>query len=88
MGIEIVFILILPIAVLCLPAAVLFWSRVGLLAITGWLALSLVGWAISAPSYSFPSFLASMAIRVLLYGLPIPLAALWLLRPAAEPKPY
>lgn len=188
MGTEIVFVLILPIAALCLPAAVLFWSRVtkmgweassgplkayaplfagffvsmiglalvtyiecyadftslvrqgfyteaeraaylagrfvgqsivelvfllpaisfvvvplttwlirrgrltlkgiGLLAVIGWFALSLVGWilnfAIITPPYSFPAVLESTAIPVLLYGLPIPVAAIWLLRPKSQ----
>jgi hypothetical protein len=31
------------------------------------------------PPYSFPSFLTSTAIPLLLYALPIPVAAIWLL---------
>ncbi|RYE68396.1 MAG: hypothetical protein EOP17_06245 [Rhizobiaceae bacterium] len=67
----------------------LTFKDIGLFVIIGWFALSLVGWvfnfAIITPPYSFPSFLGSTAIPVLLYGLPIPVAALWLFRPRARP---
>lgn len=61
----------------------LSFKRVGLFAVTGWLALAIVGWLINlgiiAPAYSLPSFLISTAAPVLLYGLAIPIAAIWLL---------
>ena len=60
-------------------------KRIGLFAIIGWLALSLMGciinFTIITPPYSFSSILESTAIPVLIYGLPIPIAALWLLPP-------
>lgn len=62
----------------------LTFKDIGQFAIIGWLVLSLVGWLVSfgiTPSYSLLSFLVSTLIAVLLYGLPIPVAALWLLRP-------
>lgn len=63
----------------------LTFKNIGLFAIVGWFALSLVGWilslAIITPPYSFAAFLESTAIPVLLYALPIPVAAIWLLRP-------
>jgi hypothetical protein len=56
---------------------------IGLLAIIGWLVVSLVGWLLNlaiTPSYSFQAVLGSTAIPVLLYGLPIPVAATLLRR--------
>lgn len=61
----------------------LTFKGIGLLAIIGWFALSLLGWIFNLttviPPYSLPSFLASTFIPVLLHALPIPIAALWLL---------
>jgi hypothetical protein len=65
----------------------LAFKGIGLLAILGWFALSLLGWVLNVatitPPYPFPSFLESMAIPVLLYGLPIPVAAFWFLPPTS-----
>lgn len=62
---------------------------IGLLAIVGWFALSLVGWIFTlpiTPPYSFLSVLESAAVPVFVYVLPIPVAAIWLLRRRAKLK--
>lgn len=63
----------------------LTFKDIGQFAIMGWLVLSLAGWLVSfgmTPRYSLLSFLVSTPIAVVLYGLPIPVAARWLLRPS------
>lgn len=47
--------------------------------VIGWVALSIIGWLMSlgmTPPYSLLDFLKSTAVPTLVYGLPIPLAAL------------
>lgn len=75
---------VVPLTIWLIRTGRLTFKHIGLFAIVGWFALSLLGW-VFAPSNSFPSFLKATAIPVLLYGLPIPVAALWLLRPRARP---
>jgi hypothetical protein len=92
--VELVFLLpaiafvVVPLTTWLIKRGRLTLKGIGLLAIIGWFALSLVGWivnlAIIIPPYSFPAFLESTAIPVLLYGLPIPIAAIWLLRPRSH----
>jgi hypothetical protein len=91
--VELVFLLpaisfvVVPLTTWLIKRGRLTFRDIGLLAITGWFALSLVGWILSlgiTPPYSFPAILESTAIPVLLYGLPIPVAAIWLLRPVSE----
>lgn len=50
-------------------------GEIGLRTVIGWIALSFVGW-ILVPAYSLPDFLRSTAVPILIYGLPIPIAAL------------
>jgi hypothetical protein len=67
-------------------------GAIGLRAVIGWIALSLVGWLLNlrtiVPPYELSVFLKSTVVPVLIYGLPIPLAALWFFRrkwaPVAE----
>jgi hypothetical protein len=70
----------------------LTFRGVGLFAIVGWLALSMLGWLISlvtfTPLYPFPSYLGFTVAPVLLYGLPIPIAAMWLPRSNAKPEDH
>lgn len=67
---------VVPLTTWLIRKGLLTFKDIGLLAIIGWFALSLLGW-VFAPSNSFLSFLKATAIPVLLYGLPIPVAALW-----------
>jgi hypothetical protein len=92
--VELVFLLpavsfvVVPLTTWLIRKGRLTFKGVGLFAIIGWFALSLVGWifnlAIITPPYSFPYFLESTALSVLLYGLPIPVAAIWLLPPKRQ----
>ena len=92
--VELVFLLpaisfvVVPLTTWLIRRGRLTFKGIGLFAIIGWLALSLVGWvfnlAIITPPYSFPAVLESTAIPVLLYGLPIPVAAIWLLPPKSQ----
>ena len=75
---------VVPLTAWLIRADRLTLKAIGLFAVSGWVALLLLGWllnlATSTPSYPMPTFLTSTAIPVLLYGLPIPLAAFLLLR--------
>ena len=88
--VELVFVLpaisfvVVPLTTWLIRTGRLTFRDTALFAIIGWLALSLVGWILSlgiTPPYSFPAILESTAMPVLLYGLPIPVMAIWLLRP-------
>ena len=89
--VELVFLLptisfvVVPLTTWLIRRGRLTFKGIGVLAIVGWFALSLLGWIVNLttiiPPYSFPSFLESMVIPVLLYALPIPVAAIWLLGP-------
>lgn len=80
--------LVVPLTIWLIRRERLTFKGIGLFAIVGWVVLSLVGWIFSytavAPSYSLSSLLQSTAIPVLLYGLPIPVAALWLFSPKRQ----
>jgi hypothetical protein len=80
--------LVVPLTTWLIRRGRLTFKGIGLLAIVGWFALSLAGWIFNLttiiPPYSLPSFLASTVIPVLLYALPIPVAALWLLPPKSQ----
>jgi hypothetical protein len=87
--VELVFVLpaisfvIVPLTAWLIRRGRLTFKEIGRFAIVGWFALSLVGWIVSlgiTPPYSFFSLLGSTAVPVLIYGLPIPVAAIWLLR--------
>ncbi len=92
--VELVFLLpvlsfvVVPLTTWLIRMGRLTFKGIGLFAIVGWFALSLMGWVFNfatiTPPYSFPSFLESTAIPVLLYGLPIPVAAIWLLPPKSR----
>ena len=92
--VELVFLLpaisfvVVPLTTWLIRRGRLTFKGIGLLAIVGWFALSLVGWIFNlttiTPPYSFLSFLESTVIRVLLYALPIPVAAIWLLPPKSQ----
>src|SRR5436305_1158834 len=92
--VELVFLLpalsfvVVPLTTMLIRRGRLTFKGIGLLAIVGWFALSLVGWIFNLTTiitpYSLPSFLASTVIPVLLYALPIPIAALWLLPPKSQ----
>jgi hypothetical protein len=79
---------VVPLTIWLIRRGRLTFKGIGLFAIIGWLVLLLVGWIFSytvvTPPYSFPSLLQSTAIPVLLYGLPIPVAALWLFSPKSQ----
>jgi hypothetical protein len=88
--VELVFVLpaisfvIVPLTAWLIRRGRLTFKEVGRFAIVGWFALSLVAWIVSSgitPPHSFSSVLGLTAIPVLIYGLPIPIAAIWLLRP-------
>jgi hypothetical protein len=57
-------------------------SRIGFLTVMAWIALSLMGWLWSlgtfVPPYMLLDLLKSTAVPVLIYALPIPIAALLL----------
>src|SRR5579884_1558718 len=76
---------VVPLTTWLIRRGQLTFKGIGLFAIVGWFALSLVGWVINLAIItrpdSFREFLEATAIPVLLYGLPIPLAATWLLPP-------
>jgi hypothetical protein len=92
--VELVFLLpaisfvVVPLTTWLIRRRRLTFKGIGLLAVVGWFALSVVGWIFNLmtiiPPYSLPSFLASTAIPMLVYALPIPIAALWLLRPESQ----
>jgi hypothetical protein len=96
--VELVFLLpaisfvVVPLTTWLIKRARLTLKSIGLLATAGWLALSLVGWIFNlttiVPPYSLPSFLGSTVIPILLYALPIPVAALWLLPRRTRPESY
>jgi len=79
---------VVPLTTWLIRRSLLSFKRVGLLAVAGWLALAIFGWLIRlgsiAPPYSLTSFLTSTAVPVLLYGLAIPIAAIWLLPPKRQ----
>lgn len=91
--VELVFVLpavsllVVPLTTWLIKRGRLTLKDIGLFAIVGWFALSLLGWMGSSgitPPYSFSSLLAATAIPVLIYGLPIPVAAVWLLRSGTD----
>lgn len=91
--VELVFVLpamsflVVPLTIWLIKRRRLTFRGIGLCALVGWMALSLIGsifYFASTPAYPFPRFLASTAIPVLLYGLPIPIAAIWFLRRKSE----
>ena len=90
--VELVFVLpaisfvVVPLTTLLINRRRLTFKDIGQLAILGWFALSLVGsiFYFAIRPYSFPEFLESTAIPVLLYGLPIPIAAIWFLTPNSQ----
>ena len=74
---------VIPVTATLIRTARLNLGRIGLRLVIGWVALSCVGWLLSlnvTPPYSLLDILSSTAVPVLLYGLPIPLAALWFFR--------
>lgn len=79
---------VVPLTVWLIRRERLTFKNIGFFAILGWFVLSFVGWVssykVATPLYSFPSFLQSMALPVLLYGLPIPVTALWLFSPKKQ----
>ena len=64
-------------------------KAIGLRVAIAWLALSLIAWLWNlrfvVPPYTLPDFLKSSLVAVLIYGLPIPLAALWFFRRKWKP---
>ena len=91
--VELVFVLpaisfvVVPLTTSLIRRGRLTFRGIGLRAVIGWFALSLVGsnfYLEVTPPYPFPSFLESTAIPILLYGLPIPVSAIWLLRPKSD----
>ena len=94
--VELVFLLpaisfvVVPLTTWLIRRRGLTFKGVGLLAMVGWFALSLVGWIVNlttiTPPYSFASFLGSTVVPVVLYALPIPVAAI-LLRPREGRRP-
>ncbi len=79
---------VVPVTTRLIRMGRLTFKGIGLFAIVGWLALALLAWIFNVatipPSYSFPAILESTGIQMLLYGLPIPVAALWLLPPKSQ----
>lgn len=90
--VELVFVLpaisfvVVPLTTWLIGRGRLTFKEIALLASIGWVALSLVGsiFYFALTPYSFLTFLESTAIPVVLYGLPIPLAAIWLLAPKSQ----
>ena len=86
---PIVSFVVVPLTVWLIKKGRLTVMNVGLFAIFGWFVLSIVAWAINAAifksPYSFISFLGPTVAPVALYGLPIPIAAIWLL-PSKSPS--
>ena len=79
--------LVVPLTTWLIRKDRLTFSRIGLLAVVGWLTLSILGWIVSStitPPYSLLSLLEGTIIPVLLYALPIPVAAMWLLPRKSE----
>jgi hypothetical protein len=75
--------LVTPITAKFVRADRLSLLRIGLWLAIGWLALSFMGWILSfgiTPPYSLADLLGSTAVPMLIYGLPIPLAALFFFR--------
>lgn len=77
--------LVIPLTISLIKRDRLSVKEIGYRGLVAWLLLSGIGWVFShtvvTPPYSFLSFLQSTAVPVLLYGLPIPLAALWFFSP-------
>ena len=79
---------VLPITAVLVRRRCLTLRAIGLCALIGWVALSLVGWLLhlwwlskhGGPTYPLSYFLKSTVIPVLIYGLPIPLVTRWFLR--------
>jgi hypothetical protein len=96
--VELVFVLpaisfvVVPLTTWLIRRGRLTFKHVGLLSIIGWFTLSLVGsifnLAIISPPDSLPDLLVSSPIPVLLYGLPIPMAAIWLLPPKGHAESH
>jgi hypothetical protein len=81
--------MVIPCTVRLIRTRRLTLGAIGLRAVIGWVVLSLVGWLwnLSAivPPYPLSDFLKSTVAPVLIYGLPIPLAALWFFRRGRMP---
>jgi hypothetical protein len=74
---------VIPMTVTLIKTARLNLRRIGLRLVIGWAAFSFVGWLLSlgaTPPYSLLDILSSTAVPMLVYGLPIPLAALLFFR--------
>jgi hypothetical protein len=83
--------MVIPCTVRLIRTRRLTLGAIGLRAVIGWIALSLVGWLgnlHNVPRYALTDFPKFTVVPVLIYGLPIPLIALWFLRrkwmPVAE----
>lgn len=72
--------LVIPITTRLVRMNRLRWSGIVLRLVIGWIAISLIGWLWNliavVPPYSLPSFLESTTVPILVFGLPIPVAAL------------
>jgi hypothetical protein len=73
---------VIPLTTKLIKMKRLRWGGVAFRAVVAWGVLSLIGWllnlSINVPPHPLPDFLKSTAIPVLIYGLPIPIAALLL----------
>lgn len=86
--VELVFVLpaisfvVVPLTTRLIRRGGLTLKAIGLLAAVGWFSLSVLGWTINlttiTPPFSLASFLESTAIPVVLYALPVPVAAILL----------
>jgi hypothetical protein len=74
--------LVIPSTARLIRAGRLKLGGIGLLVAIGWVALSLISWLWNLPSivppYPLPDVLKSTIAPVLIYGLPVPIAALLL----------
>jgi|SRR5579862_7281117 len=75
---------VIPVAAMLVRRRCLTLRAIGLCALIGWGALSLVGWllhlGLTVPHYPLSDFLKSAVVPTLIYGLPIPLVTRWFLR--------
>jgi hypothetical protein len=83
---------VIPLTVSLIKKDRLRLKWVALYTVAGWLVLSVVGWLLNHATFIHPlSLLDAMAftaIPVLVYGLPIPVAALLLIRPTMSAKSW
>jgi len=73
---------VVPITTRLIRTSRLTLGRIGLRLVIGWVALSFAGWLLSlnlTPPYALLDLLKSTVVPSLIYGLPIPVAALLLL---------